>query len=103
MRSRPPLAAVLLLVVTAALAVGDHSASPCTYGLTTVATPAATLYLVEDTDDAIWIYQESNGHAGLQRGGVPWWSVGQGWNGDDCWDVDVRTMAPVDDPDRILF
>lgn len=42
-------------------------------GIITIATPAATFY-VDDRNlpdgNGLWVYMESNGHDGLQRGGA---------------------------------
>lgn len=81
----------------------EHSASPCASEVTTIGAGAATLYFIDD-ETGTWLYQESNGHAGLQRGGAAWYELGTGGNGDfACWDLDTATGEQIRRVDFILF
>jgi hypothetical protein len=67
------LAATLVTPLVAAEAHGDcDSKGAAALGIVAVETPAATIY-VDDRNYAegngVWIYLESNGASGLQRGG----------------------------------
>lgn len=101
------LTAIALAAIAAmSVATASHSASPCTAAeITTIDAGAATLYLVNDgIETATWVYLESNGHAGVQRGGVAWYEAGLGTGiDDDCWDRDLVTGEQIDEPDMILY
>lgn len=67
--------ALAALVAYASTGVADHPECPDESDVT-VGTPAGTYYVVNDLCQlegtclfSVWIYQESNGHPGLQRGG----------------------------------
>lgn len=62
------LTALTLSLTIAPLAGADHG---CNENVTQIDTPAGTLYLDQRSGGPfdVWIYQESNGAAGLQSGG----------------------------------
>lgn len=68
------IAIILVASVLALSTAGAHHDGCTTEADATVETPVATYYVVSDDcvpHDCIfslWIYQESNGHPGLQRG-----------------------------------
>lgn len=70
------LAAAVAIVGSVAAAEGPAHADWCNGRVTRIETPAATFYLdVRETADLIsipspFLYMESNGVAGLQRGGT---------------------------------
>lgn len=90
------LAITALVASLAGVASAEHTAS-CNGEITEVATPAGTLYVDDRGVDAegVWIYEESNGEAGLQSGGQ---SAILG-------DLDEDTCEAVGhpDPDTLLF
>lgn len=98
-------AVAIVAIAMTAVATATHSASPCSGAtIDTFEAGGATLYLVNDGfDQATWIYLESNGHAGVQRGGQAWYEFGLGTGVDDCWDLDLETGEPIDNPDTILY
>ena len=103
MRSRVLLAALLVAAV-AGFASGEHSASPCASEVTTFGAGEHALYLVQGRgEEGTWIYAESNGHPGLQRGGAAWYEIGTSWDPDMCWDVKLATGEQIEDPDFIVL
>lgn len=91
-------AIALAAIAMMSIANAGHSSSPCADSVETIDAGAAKLYLV-----STWIYLESNGHDGLQRGGVAWYEIGDGSGVDDeCWDRDA-SGTPIEDPDMIIF
>lgn len=99
-------AVALAAIGMTAIAAANHSASPCSAAeITEIDAGAATLYLVNDGfTTATWLYLESNGHDGVQRGGIAWYEAGLGTGIDgDCWDRDVATGEQIDNPDMILY
>ena len=95
MRAVVPLALVGgVLLASAALAT--HSTNPCEAIVTTIVAGAEVLYYVDGQDGPTWnaehdwIYAETNGHPGLQRGGGSPIRFGYGAGDIDwCWDVDA--------------
>lgn len=99
------LSALLAIVLTSLLpstVPAEHSVSPCASEVIAIGTGAATLYIIND-ETGIWIYLESNGHAGLQRGGFAWWEIGTGTPQNPCWDRDLATGEEIPDPDFIVL
>ncbi|HET6405099.1 MAG TPA: hypothetical protein VFH78_10665 [Candidatus Thermoplasmatota archaeon] len=98
-------AIALAAIGMTALATATHSASPCNAEITEIGAGAATLYIVNDGfTTATWIYLETNGHPGVQRGGMAWYETGLGTGvDDDCWDRDLVSNQLIEDPDMILY
>jgi hypothetical protein len=72
-RSISPLVALVALALTPLVADAGHSIGPCGGGTgnhTITISPVTVLYLDDrGTQNATWLYQESNSVTGLQRGG----------------------------------
>lgn len=103
-----PVLALGILVAAFSLAAATHSTSPCESKVTPIGVLELMFYHVEDADGSVWIYQEVNGHPGLQRGGSVWWMIGNGGgpagdNSDGCWDVDIATGEQIWPTDRVVF
>lgn len=98
------LCAIALAAIAAmSVASATHSASPCPAQPETIDAGAAQLYVINEASGT-WIYFESNGHPGVQRGGAAWYEAGTG-NGIDaaCWDRDLESGEQIENPDMIIL
>ena len=93
-------AIALAAIAMTSVAAADHSSSPCGSTVETIDAGAAVLYFIND-DSGTWIYLETNGHGGLQRGGAAWYEFGSGNGVDDCWDL--ADGDQIEDPDMIIL
>ncbi|HET6405098.1 MAG TPA: hypothetical protein VFH78_10660 [Candidatus Thermoplasmatota archaeon] len=95
-------AIALAAIAMTSVAHASHSASSCPAQPEVVDAGVATLYIVNEATGT-WIYLETNGHGGLQRGGAGWYELGTGNGVDDCWDRDLVTGELIEDPDMIIL
>lgn len=95
------LSILIVLSIFTMVAGAEHSQSPCPSEVTAIGAGAATFYFIND-ETGTWLYQESNGHAGLQRGGFAWYEIGTGTPQNPCWDRDLATGEEIWDPDFII-
>lgn len=96
---RVSILATCLALATAGMASASHAVSDCDSDVHTIDAGSETFYLVVGPDDSVWIYYESNGHEGLQRGGdsLP------GFGSDDpCMSYDPVTGEFVES-DFVIF
>lgn len=98
---------VALMLLATPLALASHSASPCSAEVTTISAGVETLYLVRHTTtNEVWLYEEANGHEGLQRGGYLSFED-QGWpftpRDNWCWDREIATGEQIADPDFLVY
>jgi len=76
-----------------------HTASPCDSDIHTIDAGGEVFYLVIGPDDSVWLYYESNGHEGLQRGGDSLPGLG---TDDPCMSYDPQTGEFVE-PDFVVI
>lgn len=88
--------ALTALLVALGTAGTSQAALECNGAITEVATPAGTFYVDDRGVDTagVWVYQETNGVAGLQSGGQS--LILGDMDVDDCTDPDGPT------PDQLI-
>ena len=91
---------MLALGLACLLPTGQAAAAACgeSQAVTELASPAAVFYIDDRGVAGVWLYEESNGRPGLQRGGAAWWRDAVRY---PPYVAPVPVLGP--DPDRPVF